>query len=506
MFVPALQTVATPYAQPPTTQKIMSPLLNGGINNNHPITIAPNQIWWGENCVSLPDGIAVAQGYNQLNSTTYSNGFVYNTHLNGKDYLLVFSGSVVQEYYTGISYTASSNFTAPSIANWQNQQTLILDPNNAYLSWNGSSFSLIDSTVKGYYLTVWQGRVYYVSPNQNALVYSAPLSYDNWSLASGGGVILFTDSELKNVIYDLQPYQNSLFILGDNGLYTLTWYGVLEGYLTPQISLVQNGFHAIPYGLTLWYGTPLVSGQNAIYTTQHQVLTQNFPSLQIQWTAYKNYLNKYPALVVYGIVQDVMHYQQTTPVLLVYFNNTWNVINYGMSFYHITPYPDSQNRLFGISSSGLFEILSDTVSQSSYFIISGDPNKERQTVSLRCLRFGAYYTVEGNNVPTFSGGVNTLNLNILNSGFTEVNNQPQNMSAANLLALWSPSATWTNASNSTEYFYFPAAYILSPVFPVSQSSNAYGVLYSYLSVSNANPNDRLLNLIWEIEPIADVFG
>ncbi|MEM3415711.1 MAG: hypothetical protein QW575_09085, partial [Thermoproteota archaeon] len=334
---------------------LQSGFLNGGVNT---IVPAPNQVFYSLNTTWLPDGGEPTLGYSIVASGTYT------AVIPSLSSLFAFSGSVCTELYTGTSYTASVQFSAPSVAAWQNQLSLILDPSAGYLSFSSGTFNLISSSILGYSLQTFMGSVWYITPTKLGIVYSAPSSYTDFSPLDGGGAVLFSDNYLNQGLQQLLPTQNVLFAIGSNAIYEISFLGAWGSIASlPSVRLVNNQIQTFGYNSTLYNGSAVIGNSNGIMQLTNQGIENlSLPvfrsSINMVGISNGMYKSLYPYLLVCAFYTSPDYVINSTyPYLFVLIGNAWSIINYNLPISYISP-PDVNGNIYAISGTNIIKLFS----------------------------------------------------------------------------------------------------------------------------------------------------
>lgn len=99
---------------------------------------------------------------------------------------------------------------------WQASPVLIVDPLLGYFTWNGAALTLVDATLTGQSITVFEGRVWIA--RGRTIIWSAPNSYDDFSLAAGGGSLVLSDSTFQGDIRVIISSLQQLWIVGASAI------------------------------------------------------------------------------------------------------------------------------------------------------------------------------------------------------------------------------------------------------------------------------------------------
>lgn len=99
---------------------------------------------------------------------------------------------------------------------WQASPVLIVDPLLGYFTWDGGTLTLQDATLTGSSITVFEGRVWIA--RGRTLIWSAPNSYTDFSIAAGGGNLVLSDSTFQGDIRVIISALQQLWIVGASAI------------------------------------------------------------------------------------------------------------------------------------------------------------------------------------------------------------------------------------------------------------------------------------------------
>ena len=138
-------------------------------------------------------------------------------NINNTDYLFCFcvSGAAYQIRLTDYTVTKFANagtFTSigPAIDQWKNERIVIIDPNNGYFDWNGTTLTTIAAGTKGTTISTFAGRVWI--GQGRTITFTDAASYT--SFAGAGGAITFSDSSLHSGITATYSANGFLYVFG----------------------------------------------------------------------------------------------------------------------------------------------------------------------------------------------------------------------------------------------------------------------------------------------------
>lgn len=186
--------------------------------------IKDDETSWQENAIVIGSGaIQILNGPGAAIATVANGITSWGMTLNGLAITLVIGsdGSITQVTIPGGVKTAVApagtvSSSARVFGPWQGTTALIIDPTFGYMSWDGTSFVVIDAARIGVTAAVFEGRVW-ISRNRTT-VYTAPLSYNDFTAANGGGSFVLTDEAFPGNIIDLHSALEQLWITGQGAI------------------------------------------------------------------------------------------------------------------------------------------------------------------------------------------------------------------------------------------------------------------------------------------------
>ena len=289
------------------------------------------------------------------------------------------AGTISGGVYTQATGAGPGTFNntgqAIEITNWQNSVLLIVDAINGYFSFTGSTntVALIDASLYGTTIAVWTGRVFI--GNGRVLNYSAPGSYTDFTALSGGGYLTITNTNLKQQISKLIPYQDSLYIVGDHAIIALTgttisstpssWYQMeifnRLGVLYPQMLVNFNN--------TLFLGNEF--GVWEVASTQSQKVDYALDLSQFSFQAYPACVTQINNLTFYLV--PISGYSQVTNTihswLLAYCIdlNQFAFLDFGFDITGIyTTLSTTDHSLYVWSGATVYKLFSGTGNVTGY--------------------------------------------------------------------------------------------------------------------------------------------
>lgn len=99
---------------------------------------------------------------------------------------------------------------------WQGSPVLIIDPTRGYMSWDGTTFTIIDAATVGVAIAVFEGRAWIASGR--TMLYTAPNTYNNFTAGDGAGSTVLTDEAFPGNIVALASALEELWIIGQSAI------------------------------------------------------------------------------------------------------------------------------------------------------------------------------------------------------------------------------------------------------------------------------------------------
>ena len=237
-------------------------------------------------------------------------------------------------------------FTDPQFEQWKYTTGLIIDPTAGYYSYTGGGSAgmthrtLLSAPTKGTAIAIWKGSVFI---SDGRTIYgSAPDSFTDFQLASGGFNQVDVFSSLRNQINALVAAQDYLYIVGDHATHiatavqtytgtgtVLTLIDAVPGVGTPYPDTVRVlGPDIVEYGNT---GINAVSGSNysLLSSMLDGVLSKVDTSFKpVGWFA--KIFNKQ----VYCVLVKAPHPVDGTlqKFIFCYYEERWFYVLYGQDF------------------------------------------------------------------------------------------------------------------------------------------------------------------------------
>jgi hypothetical protein len=175
------------------------------------------ELFWAENAITIGKGsiqilpgpgapiIMLAQGIASLWGFT----------LNGSPIFVAvgLDGSLTQVTPGGVMRVISGAGSVSTLAHltiWQGTTVLIIDPVAGYSSWNGVVYTVLDATLIGEAIAVFEGRVW-IAHNRK-IEFTAPNSFSDRTVGNGAGAVIITDEAFVGNITTLLSALEQLWI------------------------------------------------------------------------------------------------------------------------------------------------------------------------------------------------------------------------------------------------------------------------------------------------------
>lgn len=173
------------------------------------ITIGNGAIQWlpgvGASIATIAAGIASVWGF-----TLAGTPVLIAVNLNGS-LSQITTGGVV----TAIA-PANTVDTTAHLTIWQSSPILIVGPTKGYMSWDGTTFTVIDATKLGVSVAVFEGRVWI--SNGRTTQYTAPATFNDFAAGNGAGSFILTDEAFPgNIVVSISAVEQ-LWLLGQGGI------------------------------------------------------------------------------------------------------------------------------------------------------------------------------------------------------------------------------------------------------------------------------------------------
>src|SRR3990172_8412342 len=182
--------------------------------------IADDEAYWIENMIPIGAGaLQILNGPGDAVATiSVGIASLWGFTLNGAPVHIAINrdGSVTQVTPGGATTSvATANSVDPSDAVctiWRGTTILILSP-LGYVSWDGTTFTVISTTQTGVALVVGQGRAWLI--NERTITYTAPNTYNDFTAGNGAGSTILTDEAFDgNVVAAVSALEQIWLVLG----------------------------------------------------------------------------------------------------------------------------------------------------------------------------------------------------------------------------------------------------------------------------------------------------
>ena len=120
---------------------------------------------------------------------------------------------------TTASLWTTSTFTNPRLVQWKQERIVVCDPSAGIKDWNGTT-TTNTSTTKGNFITVWEGRLFLLRTDTNALAWTAPDTYNDFNVGNGAGVVELTDPNIRGNVTGFAATSGILYIFAENAVET----------------------------------------------------------------------------------------------------------------------------------------------------------------------------------------------------------------------------------------------------------------------------------------------
>lgn len=191
------------------------------------VAISDEEFAWLENAITVGDGAVqilpgvgasiatIAAGIHSIWGFTLNGSPVLITvNLDGSaSQIAVPSGTVTPVCGAGVLGTDTH------LTIWEASPVLFIDDTLGYMSWDGTTFTVIDATIKGRTIAAFEGRVWI--GNGRTIQYSAPDTYNDFAAANGAGSVIITDAAFEGSIVQLTSALEELWTLGNSSVEAL---------------------------------------------------------------------------------------------------------------------------------------------------------------------------------------------------------------------------------------------------------------------------------------------
>lgn len=117
---------------------------------------------------------------------------------------------------------AAATFTDPRIVQWKQERIVVVDPANGSFTWNGTTAAVVDATIDGNYITVWEGRLFIFRIDTNAVIFTAPDTYNDFNTANGAGVVEITVPNVRGNITGIATTTDIIYVFAENATLTIS--------------------------------------------------------------------------------------------------------------------------------------------------------------------------------------------------------------------------------------------------------------------------------------------
>jgi hypothetical protein len=141
------------------------------------------------------------------------------------------------------TFSASPLGTAITI--WQDGPILFLDEQAGYLSWDGTTLTVIDAAKKGKALAVFSGYVFLLLAPRS-FTFTAPNTFNDFAAIHGAGSFKITDDAFEGAVQRLISTVSQLWIIGVEAIDALgniaTSSGITTFAVTNAVTTVGSAF------------------------------------------------------------------------------------------------------------------------------------------------------------------------------------------------------------------------------------------------------------------------
>lgn len=352
----------------------------GGLSRMFDLTKTPlSQFFWIKNLIPLSGELRVPLFYEQKYSAAVNLKRIYKPRFT--DYILVHGSDdaiyrIPDDFSSITKISGTVQFINPVFESWMDQQILIVDASAGYYRYNTTDgLVLIDSALTGDDIAVWQGRVYIAKGMSLAI--SAPLSFSDFSTASGGGLVIFP-SNIGRKIMRLAPAISIMYVIGDRGI----------SYITPPQywatgNLIFDINWIAPYGVPNRDAAAVFVDTVVYFTHNKKCIAVSGSSIDDTGFKIRDFLKSVNPPVISDIVQigDLTLFLmnalcadpvsgQTKQMIIsyVFATESWTVIDYSKDINHL--HFTSEKTLF-TSGNSIYEAFSKTDRLDVQFINGG---------------------------------------------------------------------------------------------------------------------------------------
>lgn len=283
--------------------------------------------------VPVPGPISIATGLSPARWLDFASlgGTAYAIHLD-------INGTMTQvKISDGTKTTISTGFASCQCVMWSDTALLIVDSSKGYCYWDGTTFTVSDSTIKGYTIAVHAGRVWI--GNGRTLTFSSPGSYTDFTTASGGGSSTMNDSSLQGSMVALYARDSILYIVGNNSVNAIGDVTVPSGSTAPVFS--NSNLQSVvgtPYlrGIAEMQRVIFLPSSSGVYgsygvnaphvSSQLDGIIYDFSAIGGQWhSGVGNIYNR----LCYCLLVQLTHPNYTGPCIAVLWSGRWFLCQQG---------------------------------------------------------------------------------------------------------------------------------------------------------------------------------
>lgn len=120
---------------------------------------------------------------------------------------------------TTASVWTTATFSNPRLVQWKQERIVVVDPVAGIKDWDGTT-PTNTSAVKANFATVWEGRLFLLRTDTNALAWTAPDTYDDFNTGNGAGVVELTDPNIRGQVTGFAAVSGILYIFAENAINT----------------------------------------------------------------------------------------------------------------------------------------------------------------------------------------------------------------------------------------------------------------------------------------------
>jgi hypothetical protein len=212
-------TMRPPAPRGPEPETIQLRQFKGVNRVDSRVSIEDSEFAWLENAMTIGNGaIQILNGPGAAVATFTEGvarfkGFV----LNGAPVFLVIgnNGAISQVTPGGVvTVVSGANAVTTDVvmAIWRGTEILFLDPQTGYSKWDGTTYTVLDATMTGTALAVFQGRAWLFEGR--TITFTAPNSNSDFSLATGAGSTIITDEAFAGDVVQAISALEQLWVVG----------------------------------------------------------------------------------------------------------------------------------------------------------------------------------------------------------------------------------------------------------------------------------------------------